>query len=55
MSGYFFTLRIGKFTIWLFKGFKGKFHDINHNKALVVGIVVSALMVFLIYVFVVKK
>ena len=55
MSGYFIFLDIGRLVLWLFKGFKGKFHDINHNKALVVGIVVSALMVFLIYVFVVKK
>ena len=54
MSGYFTILDLGRFTLWMLKGFKGRFYDIDHNKALVVGILVSILLVVLIYVFIIK-
>jgi hypothetical protein len=49
--GYGFLTLIGSFTIWIFRGFKGKFIDIEENNSycLYVGLVMVFIVVWLVY------
>lgn len=55
MSGYFTILDLGRFILWMLKGFKGKFYEINHNKALVVGLIFSVFLIVIVYLVLIKK
>jgi len=49
--GYYWICYLGSLIIWLFKGFKGDFTEINDNNiySFYIGLIVIFITIFIIY------